>query len=89
MTAVTVRRPKKFNPLPHGLGIEVGWSDHLVASPGSGNTYPANRADCRIESRIIRLLNINTTIAHTCPSTFGSQGSQETLPDACAARVTS
>src|SRR5262249_19975913 len=38
VTAVTVRRPKKFNPLPHGLGIEVGWSDHLVASPGSGNT---------------------------------------------------
>jgi hypothetical protein len=72
MTAMTVRRPKKFNLC------------HMV-----WGAYPANRADCRIESPIIRLLNINTTIAHTCPSTFGSQGSQETLPDECEARVTS
>jgi hypothetical protein len=46
------------------------------------------RRDCRIESAIIRLLNINTVPAHTCLPTFGSQGSQATLPDDCVARVT-
>ena len=47
------------------------------------------RADCQIYSAIIHLHNINTAPAHTCPPTFGNQGSQETLPDDCGARVTS
>src|SRR5262245_40266137 len=43
---------------------------------------------CRIDSAIIRLLKINTVAARTCPPTFGSQGSQATLPDESEARVT-
>ena len=45
--------------------------------------------DCRIDNAIINLHNSNRAPAHTCPPTFGSRGSQETLPDECAARVTS
>ena len=37
----------------------------------------------------ITLLDINTVPAHTCLPIFGSRGSQATLPDDCAARVTS
>ena len=47
------------------------------------------RPDCQIYSAIIHLHTINTVPAHTCPPTFGSLGSQATLPDDCAARVTS
>ena len=47
------------------------------------------RPDCQIYSAIIHLHNINTVPAHTCPPTFGSLGSQATLPDDCGARVTS
>ena len=44
-------------------------------------------AHCRIDNAIIWLLNINTVPALTCPPTFGSRGSQATLPDEREARV--
>jgi hypothetical protein len=45
------------------------------------------RPDCRIYSAIIHLLNINTVLARTCLSSFGSLGSQATLPDAACAEA--
>src|SRR5262249_41477923 len=44
--------------------------------------------DCRINNAIIDLHSNNRAPAQTCLPIFGSQGSQETLPDECAARVT-
>ena len=72
------------------------WCVTLAAVTGRGSRHKLrwsiptlSAANCRIERAIIRLLNINTAPARTCPPTFGSQGSQATQPDDCAARVTS
>ena len=45
------------------------------------------RPDCQIYSAIIHLHSSNRARARTCPPTFGSQGSQATLPDEREARV--
>src|SRR5262249_12244065 len=60
---------------------------HGVAKVRRGAAERAS--DCRIDSAIIRLPKFNTVSAQSCQPTFGSEGSQETLPDDCVARVTS
>jgi hypothetical protein len=65
-------------------GCQWPW---LTAQTALVRPQPVPRPHCRIDKAIIRLLNINTVPARACPPTFGSEGSQETLPDDCAARV--
>src|SRR6516162_9427108 len=76
---------KNLPRYPSRLSVAVAYGKNCLGPARTLCRLP----DCRIESAIIRLLKINTGPAHTCLPTFGSQGSQATLPDDCGARVTS